>query len=377
VSKPSAAAIKKFEESFRKSYGDEALRRSDEVRKYTVISTGSVVLDYRTGVGGYVRGRIVEIWGPEGVGKTTLSMEGLASAQRMFPDEMIGFIDMEQRWDDAWADAHGIDRSKLYLVTPDSAEDVADALKDMLRSGIFSMVVVDSIGAMIPEAEKEKDADSAVMAMQAKIVTRMVKIAAVEARRNNVVVLLINQVRANLSYGAETTTGGGFALKHCTTMKMKMRNTGTTPFKAKVRGEELEVGREIAVKVERNSVAPKGRTAQFTLFSVETAKYGPVGIDRADEAATLGIETGIIDQSGAWYTFSTTGERLQGRDAVVKALRDQPGLIDGLRAAALNLIADQVHEDETPVITEKDIDEEPKSRKARLKKGATTVMATE
>jgi recombination protein RecA len=224
---------------------------------------------------------------------------------------------------------------------------VADAMKEMLRSGLFSIVVLDSIGAMIPEIEKEKDADEATVGTQAKIVTRMVKIAAVEAAKTSTVVLMINQVRANIGYGADTQTGGGWALKHSTTMKMKFRRTGTQPYKVKVDGEEEEVGHELAVKLERNRVAPK-RQAIFSLFNQPTVKYGPIGVDRADEAATLGVRCKLIDVAGAWYTVKSTGERFQGREKLLEGLRAQPDIVDALRVEALATIAGDIIEGEQP-----------------------------
>jgi hypothetical protein len=170
------------------------------------------------------------------------------------------------------------------------------------------------------------------MAQQAKIVTRMVKIAAVEADKTQTVVLLLNQVRANLAYGADTTTGGGFALKHCTTHKLKLSRTGTMPFKV---GEDI-VGHEIKINFERNKVAPPHKIATMVLFNQTTDKFGPVGIDLVDEAATVGMRRGVIHQKGAWYVLPT-GEQVQGRPAVVQALRDDPAVVQMVREQVLAL----------------------------------------
>lgn len=359
--KGSNAALKKFEERFSRTFGADTLKRSTEIVPYPVISTGSLTLDYRLTVGGYVEGRLVEIWGPDGVGKTTLALMGLAEAQAKHTDRMVAFIDMEQKFDRAWAIAHDIDLDRLYLYSPESAEDVADALKEFCSSGLFSMVVLDSIGAMLPEAEKEKDAEQVVVGKQANIVTRMVKIAAVEAAKTGTAVLLLNQVRANLGYGADTTTGGGFALKHVTTMKFKMRRTGTAPFKAKVGNEDRIVGHEIAIEIQRNGVAPAYRTAIVSLFHVPTEKFGPLGIDRADEAATLGVDIGIIERAGAWYTLPG-GQRVNGREKVVEALRADPKMLDNIRTLVLASVASEVTEEVAPEEIE---DEAPKFRKGR------------
>jgi len=346
VTSAATRAMTDFETRFAKSFGEGTLQRDDVINPYPVISTGSLSLDYALGVGGLVEGRLHESWGPEGVGKTTMALYFLAEAQRKHPDKRVAFIDVEQKFDRSWAARHGVDLSRLYLYHPGNAEDVADAVKEFIRSGVVCAIVVDSIGAMLPEREKEKDAGDAVMAAQAKIVTRMVKIAAAEADAKGCTLYLINQVRANLAYGADTTTGGGFALKHATTTKLKFKRTGTLPFKVKVNGEDVVVGHEIAVVIERNGVAPAYRTAVLVLFNQDTEKYGPLGIDRADEAVTMGIKSRVIKQRGGWYD-TPDGQAYQGRPAVVDAVRGDLSLQDQIRDLVLATVAGTIHEDET------------------------------
>ena len=351
------AATKRFEERFNKNFGAGSLVLSSGINPYEVIPTGSLTLDYRLTVGGYVEGRLVEIWGPDGVGKTTFSLMGIAEAQKKYPEKRAAFIDVEQKFDRAWAVAHGVDLDRLYLYTPESAEDVADALKMLCsEEANVSMVVLDSIGAMVPEIEKEKDASESAMGKYAGIVTRMVKIAAPEAHNSGAVVIFVNQVRANLGYGADTTTGGGWALKHSTTMKFKMKRTGTPPYKVKLGTEDRVVGHEVAIEVQRNGVGPAYRTAMISIFHVSTEKYGPIGIDRADEAATLGIESGVIERAGAWYTFPG-GDRVQGRDGVVDRLRSDAPMLEGVKKAVLAAVVSEVTEEVAPEDI-KDLDSE-------------------
>lgn len=339
-------AVSAFEARFAKAFGEGTLEIGTNINPYEVISTGSLALDYALGVGGFIRGRLNEIWGPEGIGKTRILLMHLAEAQQAYPDEYVGLIDVEQKVDKAWAAAHGVDLSRLYLYHPKVAEDVADALKEMIRSGIFSAIGVDSIGAMLPQAELDKDAGDAVVGKQANIVTRMVKIATAEAPRYNVAITFINQVRANLAYGADTTTGGGFALKHATTHKLKVKRTGTTPFKATIGGEkDVVVGHEIAVVVERNGVAPAYRTATMVWYNQDTEKYGPMGLDKADEAATLGLKTRVIKQAGAYYD-TPDGKRYQGREALLAAIRGDLTLQDQIREQVLATVASQIREEE-------------------------------
>lgn len=334
---PNARALAEFRKKFAKDFGEDRLIRAVDRAPYEVISTGSLALDYALGCGGYVEGRLVEVWGVDSIGKTTLCLMGIGEAQRKHPDKLVGFIDMEQTFDKGLAAGMGVDLELLDLYTPNSAEDVADAMKRMLQSGFYSMIVLDSIGSMIPEAEKEKDADEAVVALQAKIVTRMVKIAAVEAARTDAVVLMINQVRANVGgYGADTTTSGGFALKHVTTHKLKMKRTGTPAYTIQRDGEKVVVGHEVSIEVERNKVAPPRRVAVLNLFNQPSERFGPRGIDRAKEAFVLGSrrDVGAITRAGAWYTLPD-GERCQGEEKVLDALRDKPELITQIREIAV------------------------------------------
>jgi recombination protein RecA len=266
----------------------------------------------------------------------------MAMAQRKHKHKRVAWIDMEHVWDPAWAQALGVDLSRVGLFVPDTAEDVADSMKMIVDSGLYSMVTLDSIGGMFAKVEAEKDSGDAVMGKQAQIVTRMVKINAVAAAKNGTVVAMINQVRANLSYGADTTTGGGFALKHATTIKLKMKRTATPPLTVKILGEEIPVAQEIAILVERNKVAPRGRVATVMLKNVATDKYGPVGFDQVDEATNLGIKLGIIGQTGGWYTLPD-GQRLNGRERVVEHLRANPQQVDDIRTKVISIRAQEVH----------------------------------
>lgn len=347
---PPSAALKKFEENFTKLFGDTVPLRRDF--KYDVISTGSLELDYAMGCGGYIKGRLAEVWGPEGTGKSTMALVAVAEAQKAEPDKLQGWIDMEQTFDPAWAKLHSVDTSKVYVAQPNSAEDVADIAKSMLESGLLNMLVVDSVGGMVSKAEFEKDAEDAVVASVAKIVTRMVKISAVYARAHDVVLLIINQVRANISgngRGPAMTRGGGFALGHVTTHRLKAKRTGTQPYTigTAATGTMVKVGQEIAFEVEKNKVAPPGRTATVTMWNQDTEKYGQVGIDKPSEAFSLANRLKLYDtRAGSHYTFSD-GVKLNGKDAVIAHFRANPKLVEEIRTKALASIADEVVQDET------------------------------
>lgn len=340
----SAAAIAKFKQKFEKSYGEDVMKTA-AYPQYEVISTGSVLLDKAMGCGGFVEGRITEMWGPPSGGKSTIAMIACGNAQKKHPEKLVGWIDVEHTFDGSWAEKLGMSLEQTQVVDPRTAEDVADIMKDMLESGVFSMVVLDSVGAMLPEDEYEKDAGEATMGTAAKIITRMVKKGAYYARANSVAVIIINQQRANLGYGADTTTGGGFALKHVTTHKLNVKRSGTTPFTIGTKPNDVQVGFELAVRVEKNKVAPPMRQAVFSFFNQASTKYGPMGIDRAQEAFSLALVDNIIKQGGAFYTLPDE-RKFQGKDKVIEVLREEPQLIEEIRAIALEAIKHEIISDE-------------------------------
>lgn len=343
---PSAAALAQFEKSFAKSFGDEVLRRGDASVKYDVIPTGSLELDLAMGAGGYVRGRLTEMYGPYGSGKTTMALMAVVEAQRVYPTEMVGFIDMEHTFDDDWAESHGVDLQRLYKVQPSDSEEVADVLKQMTEAGFFSLIVLDSVGAMIPKEEMEKNAGDVSVGTAAKIITRMVKIATVQAHKFNVAVLLINQIRAVIGgppMGAKTGKPGGFALSHVTTHVLKARKSDAA-ITIGSDDSKTEIGQEIAITVEKNKVAPAKKTARITLMHMQTAKYGPVGIDRAKEAVVLGKRLAIVPVTGSNYHFKD--EKVNGQGAAVEYLRGRPAEIEAIRTSVLATVADTVVRDD-------------------------------
>lgn len=333
MTKASERALAQFEERFTKIFGEDTLTTPDPAKLYEVISTGSLAIDDITGVGGIVEGRITEIWGPDGIGKSTVCLMTCAEAQKKHPNKLVAWIDMENSLDPRWAADHGIDVTRMKRVRPQTAEEVADAMKEIIRSGLFSIVVLDSIGAMISKKAKEKDAEEVVVADVAKIVTRMVQIATTEAPLTSTAVVIINQVRANISaYGADTTTSGGFALKHASTMKFNFKR-GKESFEDTIGGEKVKVGHEIKVFTERNRVSPPFRVTGVNLFN-RPSKWGPVGVDLADEAFTVGFSTGVITQEKTSYVLPD-GSRYVGRPKTVEALRNDLRRVSEVRRLVL------------------------------------------
>jgi recombination protein RecA len=342
----SQAVLAKFSEDFTKRFGEGTIRRR---RSYQVVSTGSLTLDYAMGCGGYVVGRITEIWGVESVAKTTLAMIAAGNFQRAFPGRAVAWIDMERTFDYEWAKALGVNPAKLVVLVPENSEDVADMAKMSIKSGLFSLVVLDSVGGMITEEEFEKAADKASVGTAAKIITRMVKIAAVLCDDTDTTMIIVNQTRANISITGGTTTGGGFALKHVTTHKIKLRRTMKEPYTVGTKDDKETLGFELSATVQKNKVAPPGRVGIFALFVQPSEKYGPVGIDRVTEAYTMGTKLGIIQVRGSFYALPGTDQPEHGRDAVLARLRYDPELLERVREQMLEHVADLVADDAPPV----------------------------
>jgi recombination protein RecA len=340
---PAAAALKKFEVDWAKSFGDDLPLIEAKVRPYEVVSTGSLELDLAMGCGGYVVGRITEIHGPEGTAKTTMGQVAVANFQLAYPQRMAGWIDMERTFDDSWAEGHGVNlhRSVFRRTRPKTAEDVADMTVKMISSGLFSVVVLDSVGGMVSDAEMGKKADEATVAAVARVVTRLVKQSAVMGDDHRTSLIIINQARANIGGGpkAGTTTTGGFALKHVSTHKLRNRRTGNNVYMLGNGKDEREVGFELAVTVEKNKVAQPRRVATFNLFNADTDDYGPIGIDRASEALSLGPRFGIVERAGSYYRFPNPAGgdtvQVQGEKKSLNLLRADPELVDYIRARVL------------------------------------------
>lgn len=338
-------AFEKFDAEMDKKFGDGVFETqdTDEIPDYEVLSTGSLVLDVKLGTGGWVVGRVNEVWGPEGAGKTMLCTRGMIEGQKRYLAKRVGYINVERRADKRFMQKQGLDLKRTTFVNPNTAEEVSDAMRMLCGSGLYSVVVLDSVGALISKMEQEKEADEATVAQVPKIVTRMLKQCAGRCDDNGTIMLVINQQRALIGgspKGPTTTTGGGFALKHGTTTKLSVKRGArgeVTALKAKIDGESIPVGHFVAVKIERNSVALAGKTATFAIIYQETEEFGPMGIDNADEAAEIGILFNLFERAGAWFTLPWNGERYNGRPALVEGLRKDPVSVAHIRQTALDL----------------------------------------
>jgi recombination protein RecA len=361
----SARALSSFEEKFTKRFGTEAIRTPTK-RKYDVVSTGSLTLDIAMGCGGYVVGRVVEDWGPESVAKTTLALIAIANHQKADPNRLACHIDMERTFDPQWAEALGVDLDRLRVLRPHSSEEVSDMARMVMETGMFSIVVLDSVGGMVTQEEMGKDADEVSVGTAAKVITRLVKQAAVLGDDNRTTMFIVNQVRARIGgHGADTDTGGGWALKHVSTHKLRNRRTGETPLTVKRNGEDHVVGYEIAVHVEKNKVAPPRRVGKFWLIVEETPEYGPIGIDKAREAFDIGKRFGVIQEvSTGRYVLPGEEESIHGAAKVMARLRADTEMMEKIRREMLIKYAEQEQVlDEVP---EKDPEETTEVDEATL-----------
>jgi recombination protein RecA len=283
-----------------------------EVMDVPVIRTGSLALDKALGVGGYPRGRVIEIYGPESSGKTTLALHAVAEAQKN--GGIATFIDAEHALDVAYAKRLGVDCDELLVSQPDTGEQALEIADMLVRSGGVDIMVVDSVAALVPRAEIEGDMGDSHMGLQARLMSQALRKLAGTIGKTNTTIIFINQIRMKIGvvYGNPETTTGGNALKFYASMRLEIRRAA--PIKE---GQEI-VGNRTKVKVVKNKLAPPFKNVEFDLM------YGE-GISRTGDLLDIGVDLDIVDKSGSWYSFE--GERIgQGRENVKLFLIDNPDI---------------------------------------------------
>jgi recombination protein RecA len=301
-----SAALSQIERSFGKGavmrMGDGGVARDVEV-----ISTGSLSLDIALGVGGLPRGRVVEIYGPESSGKTTLTLHVIAEAQRHGGN--AAFIDAEHALDPIYAAKLGVNVDDLLVSQPDTGEQALEIADMLVRSGAVDVVVIDSVAALTPKAEIEGEMGDSHMGLQARLMSQALRKLTANIKRSNTLVIFINQIRMKIGvmFGNPETTTGGNALKFYASVRLDIRRTGAIK-----KGEEV-VGAETRVKVVKNKLAPPFKQAEFEIL------YS-AGISREGEIVDLGVQSGVLEKSGAWYSYQ--GDRIgQGKDNAREFLR--------------------------------------------------------
>lgn len=310
------AAMEKIEKNFGK--GSIMKMGNENIEQIEVIPTGSIGLNAALGVGGYPRGRIIEIYGPESSGKTTLAIHAIAEAQKM--GGIAAFIDAEHAFDRFYAAKLGVDVDNLLISQPDDGEQALEIADQLIRSSAIDIIIIDSVAALTPRAEIEGDMGENKVGLQARLMSQALRKLTGNVSKTQTTCIFINQLREKIgvTFGNPETTTGGNALKFYSSVRIDIR-----PGQTIKNGDEV-IGRQTKVKVVKNKVAPPFRRAEFDIMFGE-------GISRAGEIIDLGVELEIIKKSGSWFSYNGT-KLAQGRDAAKQAILDNPELAEELEA---------------------------------------------
>ncbi len=320
---PSADKLKALQNAMAKidkDFGKGAIMRlgEDKIEDVAVIPTGSVGLNVALGVGGYPRGRVIEIYGPESSGKTTLAIHAMAEAQKQ--GGIAAIIDAEHAFDRFYAEKLGVDTDNLLIAQPDSGEQALDIADELIRSAAVDLIVIDSVAALTPKAEIEGEMGDNKVGLQARLMSQALRKLTATINKTQTTCIFINQLREKIGvmFGNPETTPGGNALKFYASVRLDIRRIG------QIKDGDNVLGNQVRVKVIKNKVAPPFRKAEFDLMFNE-------GISRVGELIDLGVENGIVTKSGSFYSYN--GNKLaQGRDAAKAVLRDNPDLADEIEA---------------------------------------------
>ena len=319
------AAMSKIEKDFGKG---SIMRMGDEkIENVDVIPTGSIGLNAALGVGGYPRGRIIEIYGPESSGKTTLAIHAIAEAQRM--GGIAAFIDAEHAFDRFYAEKLGVDINNLYISQPDNGEQALEIADQLIRSSAIDIIVIDSVAALTPKKEIEGDMGDSAVGLHARLMSQALRKLTSTIAKTNTTCIFINQLREKIGvmFGNPETTTGGNALKFYASVRLDIRKSSA------IKDGDNVLGNLTKVKVVKNKVAPPFRKCEFEILFGE-------GISKIGEIVDLGVEYGIIQKSGSWFSYD--GNKLaQGRDATKQLLADNPELCDELEAKIMEAISDK------------------------------------
>ncbi|WP_184042190.1 recombinase RecA [Roseospira visakhapatnamensis] len=324
------AAVSQIERAFGKG-SIMRLGQRERAVEIDAVSTGSLGLDIALGIGGLPRGRIVEIYGPESSGKTTLAMHVVAEAQKR--GGTCGFIDAEHAFDPAYARRLGVDLDTLLMSQPDAGEQALEIADTLVRSGAIDVLVVDSVAALVPKAELEGEMGDTHVGLQARLMSQALRKLTASVARSNTLIIFINQIRMKIGvmFGNPETTTGGNALKFYASVRLEIRRIGA------VKNKDEVVGNQTRVKVVKNKVAPPFKTVEFDIM------YGE-GISKLGEVIDLGVRASIVEKSGAWFSYNS--QRIgQGRENAKTFLRDNPAIAEEVENAIRaneGLIADKM-----------------------------------
>ncbi len=308
------------------------------VENIKVIPSGSLTLDEALGVGGYPRGRIIEIYGPESSGKTTLTLHAIAEAQKQ--DLTCAFIDAEHAFDPTYAKKLGINLDELIISQPSSGEEALEIADTLVRSGAVDVIVIDSVAALVPKAELEGAMEDNQMGLQARLMSKALRKLTGSVSKTNCTVFFINQIRMKIGimFGSPETTTGGNALKFYASVRLDVRKG------AQIKDKEESVGNDTTVKIVKNKVAPPFRTAKFEII------YGE-GISKIGEIIDLGVDMNIIEKSGSWYSYNST--RIgQGKENVKEYLKNNQEMLQEIETKIRVNFCDPLNSNDDQVLEE-------------------------
>ena len=334
VKKDRKAALDSALKQIVKQYGEGAIMRMGESKhlKVDAISTGSLTLDIATGIGGLPKGRIIEIYGPESSGKTTLALHCVAEAQKLGGE--AAFIDAEHALDPVYAENLGVDVDSLLVAQPDDGEQALEITEELVRSGAIDIIVVDSVAALVPKSEIEGDMGDSHVGLHARLMSQALRKLAGAINKSNCIIIFINQLREKVGviYGNPEVTTGGRALKFYATMRIDVRRIE----QIKAPGNEF-IGSRTRAKIVKNKVAPPFKQAEFDIM------YG-TGIDRVGEICDLAVNLGIINKSGSWFSYGE--QRFQGRDKLKELIKTDEAFAQEIESKVLDSMKNSEAEDE-------------------------------
>ncbi len=329
--KAKLSALTAAMERIEKNYGKGAIMKlgDEHVEDVDVIPTGSIGLNWALGVGGFPRGRIIEIYGPESSGKTTLAIHAIAEAQKA--GGIAAIIDAEHAFDRFYAEKLGVDVNNLLISQPDNGEQALEIAEQLIRSAAIDILVIDSVAALTPKSEIEGDMGDRNVGVQARLMSQAMRKLTGSIARTNTTAIFINQLREKIGvmFGPSETTTGGNALKFYASVRIDIRSSTT------IKDKEEVLGRHTKVKVTKNKVAPPFKRCEFDIMFGE-------GISRSGEIIDLGVEHGIIQKSGSWFSYGGT-KLAQGRDAAKQVIKDNPELADELEAKIMEALGSGNH----------------------------------
>lgn len=338
VNKEKMKALQLTLDKLEKTYGKGTVMKlgDNPIEDIDVISSGSLTLDLALGVAGFPKGRVVEIYGPESSGKTTIALHAIAECQKK--GGIAAFIDAEHAFDRFYAEKLGIDTENLLISQPDNGEQALEIADNLIRSGAVDILVVDSVAALTPKAEIEGEMGDSQMGLQARLMSKALRKLTSSINKANTCCIFINQLREKIGvmFGNPETTTGGNALKFYASIRIDIRRS------SQIKDGDEVIGNRTKIKIVKNKVAPPFRRAEFDIM------YGQ-GISKVGEIVDLGVELGIVKKSGSWFSYGET-KLGQGRDAVKSLIKDNPELMEELESGIYDALQPKESKEEEEVV---------------------------